>query len=174
MDLVILVVLALGLLLGLKTGLIRQVLGLAGIVCAFILGFIYMEPVGTFLRERFDASAQFAPIAGFAAVFLSVQVGVLILVRLLQTVIGVLKLGLVNRLLGGVLGGFSAALVLSILFRLLAPTGVLPDQALKNSQLYGPVSSILPEAWELAVSTFPGIMELSERFGVESPEPADQ
>ncbi len=166
-DIIILVVVGLGILVGLKTGLIRQVVGLAGLVGAFILAFIFMENVAALLIQRLDISVQIASITGFAVVFLGVQVGVLALTRLLQTVIGALKLNLFNRALGGALGGFSAVLVLSILFNILAPMGVPSTENRFASKFYEPVSDVLPGAWGMAVSVFPGIMELSDRFLVE-------
>ncbi|MCR4402836.1 MAG: CvpA family protein [Firmicutes bacterium] len=63
---------------GLRQGLVRQVLGLAGLVAAVILAFQYYEEVGTFLLDYFVLSRAVANILGFAAICVGVGITVAI------------------------------------------------------------------------------------------------
>ncbi len=61
---------------GLRQGLVRQVLGLAGLVAAVVLGFQYYEQAGTFLLDFFVVSRAVANILGFVAICVGVGLAV--------------------------------------------------------------------------------------------------
>ena len=164
-DIFVLVIVALGVITGLRSGLIRQVLGFAGLIAAFVFGVIFMDNVGAAISGRFGMPEDLAPLVGFALVFVAVEVGVFLIVRLVTAVIGVLHLTIVNRALGGVLGAFKAGLVLSILFYLMGYIGLPSVSAQSESMFYAPVSTIMPSAWNFVTDTFPQVVELSDRFG---------
>lgn len=78
LSLLILVFVGLMAVAGLRQGLVRQVLGLAGLVAAVVLAFQYYEKVGTFLLDYFVVSRAVANILGFAAVCVGVGLAVTI------------------------------------------------------------------------------------------------
>ena len=173
-DIFIIIVVGLGALWGVKSGVVRQVLGIAGLIAAFVLAFMLMEPVGGFLSNQLPLEDQAATLAGFGGVFLVVQLVVMILIRLIQKLIGVLKLGLLNRILGALVGGLSAGLLLSIIFLFMMSFGVPSLGAQQASCFYGITSELLPRSWDMAASIFPQLDGLPERFGIDldqSPEP---
>lgn len=173
-DIFILIVVGLGVLWGVKSGVVRQVLGMAGLIAAFLLGFLFMESTGAHIEGLVPVDGNVAALAGFGGIFLAVQIIVMILIRVIQKMIGVLKLGLVNRLIGSVVGGLSASLLLSIIFLFMIGFGVPSPQAQESSRFYGTVSELVPKTWELAAETFPQLEGLPERFGLDPdrlPEP---
>ena len=163
-DLLILVGLTIGLLIGLKSGLIKQALSFVGILAAFVLSLHLMKPVGEMAATSLGISQDIAPIVGFVLVFLLVQVAVFGLTKALEAVLGALKLTGVNRALGGALGAFKACLVLSVLFLVLGYMGVPSDETREESALYGTVSTLLPEAWGFVSDTFPQVAQISQQF----------
>ncbi len=171
LDVLIGIVLAGGLLIGLRSGFIKQALSFAGMIVAFLLALNLMHAAGALVTTSLGISEDIAPLLGFALVFLAVQVLVFALARLVETVAGALKLSGVNRLLGGAVGAFKAALLLSVAFLVLARLQVPTEETRDASALYDPVASVLPAAWDYFSEVFPEVERLSDRFGEGLPPP---
>jgi membrane protein required for colicin V production len=169
LDLIILGVLGLGIVLGLRSGLIKQVASLVGLVLAFVLGLHFMHAAGAVTVDSLGVSESLAPLLGFVLVFLAVQVAVVAVVKLTEALIGALKLSSVNRALGGAMGGLKAALVLSVAFLVLANLDIPDASARSASSFYAPVSSFVPDAWELLTGEFPALREVPDQIGVPVP-----
>ncbi len=173
LDLFILVGLAGGLIIGLRSGLIKQVLSFVGMLVAFVLSLHLMTPVGEMAAGSLGISEDIAPLVGFVLVFLGVQVAVFGLTKLLEAVVGALKLSVVNRLLGGAVGAFKACLVLSVVFLVLGYVSVPSEDTREDSAFYAPVSTVLPAAWKFVSDTFPQVAKVSEQFGKKMEEEVD-
>lgn len=169
LDLIILGMLAVGMIVGLRSGLIKQVASLVGLVLAFVLGLQFMHPVGATAVESLGVSESLGPLLGFVLVFLGVQVAVFAVVKIVEGLIGALKLSSVNRVLGGAMGGFKAALVLSVAFLVLSNLDIPDANARSSSRLYVPVSSVVPETWEFITGEFPAVKQLPEQVGIPVP-----
>lgn len=165
LDVLILVGLAAGVFGGLRSGMIRQVLGFAGLIVAFLLAMQLMHTAGAMAVGSLGLSTEIAPLVGFVLVFLVVQVAIFVLGRLLEAVIGALSLGLLNRLLGGGVGAFRAAVSLSILFIVLGFFQIPSEEARAESALYAPVATVLPAAWDYVAEAFPHVDSLTTDVG---------
>jgi membrane protein required for colicin V production len=167
LDWFILVVLAGGLIRGFMVGAVRQVTSLAGLLLAFLLSVQLMHPVGALIVSSLGLSEAVGPIAGFIVIFVGVQLLFLTLSRLLEHVLETLSLSLLNRAAGGALGGFKAALLLSVLFLVLAGMEMPSKQVRSRSVLYSPVASALPTTLDAASPYLPAAKRASETFGRE-------
>jgi membrane protein required for colicin V production len=165
LDWFILIVLTGGLIRGFVVGAVRQVASLLGLVLAFFLSVQLMHPVGTLIVSSLGLSESVAPIAGFIVIFVGVQLIFLALSRLLEQILDTLSLNLVNRAAGGALGGFKAALLLSILFLVLSGLEMPSKQIRNRSVLYSPVASALPKTLEATSPYLPAAKRASETFG---------
>ena len=165
LDWFILVILAGGLIRGFMVGAVRQVASLLGLLLAFFLSVQLMHPVGALIVSSLGLSEAVAPIAGFIVIFVGVQLLFLALSRLLERVLETLSLSLVNRAAGGALGGFKAALLLSVLFLVLAGMEMPSTQVRQRSVLYSPVAKALPETLDAASPYLPAAQRASETFG---------
>ncbi|PQJ33502.1 colicin V production CvpA [Salinibacter sp. 10B] len=165
LDWFILIVLAGGLVRGFMVGAVRQIASLLGLVLAFFLSVQLMHPVGTLIVSSLGLSASVAPIAGFIAIFVGVQLVFWAVSRLLEQILETLSLNLVNRAAGGALGGFKAALLLSVLFLVLSGLEMPSKKTRKESVLYSPVASALPETLEATSPYLPAAKRASETFG---------
>lgn len=165
LDLTIIVVLGFGAFVGARRGFIRQIFGLAGLIGSFLMGYLLMEWVGGWFEAQTGVSAEYSAIAGFAAVFLCVQLGVLILSRLLDKFVrSIVLFGGLNRIFGGTFGVVTGCLVLSLILYILAFLELPPAELRDSSVLYEVVYQFLPQTWDLVTLQFPEIAELSERF----------
>jgi membrane protein required for colicin V production len=165
LDWFILVVLTGGLIRGFMVGAVRQVASLLGLVLAFLLSVQLMHPVGNLIVASLGLSESVAPIAGFIVIFVGVQLIFLALSRLLEQILETLSLNLVNRAAGGALGGFKAALLLSVLFLVLSGLEMPSKQTRNHSVLYSPVASALPKTLEVTSPYLPAAKRASETFG---------
>lgn len=165
LDWLILVVLVGGLIRGYIVGAVRQVASLIGLAVAFLFSVEFMGTVGSAVVSALGVSESFAPLAGFTVLFLGIYLLFLVLSRLVEQVLDTLSLSVVNRAAGSAVGGFKAALLLSLLFLVL--TGMeLPDQRTRNrSALYYPVAQLLPETIEAAEGWFPAAKDAADELG---------
>lgn len=165
LDWFILVVLLGGLIRGYIVGAVRQVASLVGLAMAFLFSVEFMGMVGDMVVSSLGLSASLAPLAGFTVLFLGVYLIFLAISRLLEQVLESLSLSKLNRAAGGAVGGFKAALLLSLLFLVL--TGMeMPDQQIREeSAFYRPVAQLLPETIEVAEEWFPAAKEAADKLG---------
>lgn len=170
LDILILIALTGGLVVGLRAGLIKQVLSFVGLIVAFVLSLQLMKPVGEMAAGSLGISDDIAPLVGFVLVFLAVQVAVFALIRALQAIVGALKLSSVNRLLGGAVGAFKASLALSVLFLVLGNLDVPSEETRESSAFYEPVAMMVPDTWDYLAEAVPQLKQVSEQFGKEVQE----
>lgn len=163
-DIIILVIVAAGLVHGFMMGAVRQVASIVGIVASFALAVQLMRPVGESVVYSLGWSESIAPITGFALVFIGVLLGFFIVGRMLESLLEALKLSVVNRALGGALGGFKAALLLSVAFLLMAEMELMEPDDQEEAIFYEPVADVLPETWEVVSEQVPELKSLSEEF----------
>ncbi|MFC1897287.1 CvpA family protein [Chloroflexota bacterium] len=102
LDIVIIVVLVISTFLGLKTGIIKAVLSLAGLIVGVILaGYYYV-----LLAEQLSFISQdgVAEVVAFAIILIGVMLVAVVLARLLKWAASVVMLNWVNHLGGAVFG----------------------------------------------------------------------
>ncbi len=102
LDIGIIVAIAITTLIGLKIGLIKAVLSLAGLIIGVILAGRYYVPLAEQLA--FIPQATLAKIVAFAIILIAVMIIAGVLARLLKWAASVMMLGWVNRLGGAVFG----------------------------------------------------------------------
>lgn len=160
LDIVILIVLAFGLIRGLKTGFVRQLTTLAGIVVAFVAAAAFMDRVGVMFEVYTGMSPGLAPLAGFVSVFLVCRLVIRLFGFALDDALTKVHLGGLNRLAGGVTGALKAVVVMSLAF-LFFNFLELPSAPLRAaSEFYEPVSEFVPEAWQILSDKSPAFEEM--------------
>lgn len=158
LDILIVVGLALSTLSGLKTGLIKAVLTLAGLIIGVILAGQFYEPLSQQLT--FISSTAMANIAAFAIIVVVIMVLAAIAARVLKWTAEAIMLGWLNRLGGAafglVLGAifFSAALVAWVKF--IGSADVITDSGIATFLLgiFPVILSLLPQEFDDVRSLF--------------------
>lgn len=102
LDIVILVVLVGGTIMGLRTGLIKAALSLAGVIVGVMLAGRFYIPLAE--RLSFILQAGVAKVVAFVLILIVVMLIASLLARLLQWVTSATMLGWIDHLGGGVLG----------------------------------------------------------------------
>ncbi|MBO6577281.1 MAG: CvpA family protein [Rhodothermales bacterium] len=172
LDLIILAILAVGVLHGYRTGFFKQAGGIAGILIGFALGVALMQPAGDYLVRISGMEPALGPVAGFISVFAATYLLVQIAAAVGEKALGAVKLTMLNRVLGGGIGGIKAGLFMSVAFIGMAYVQLPPETSRDNSTLYHSVAAIMPTAWSYVSANSGALDELSRR--IEDQIPAEE
>lgn len=138
--------LLIGLISGLRDGLVKQIAGLAGLIGGLLLGRAFYMPVGELLIDTFGMSIQVAQVTAFILILIIIPLLFSFAGWLVSKLLSVICLGWVNRLLGGAVGVLKFALLVGVII-----TGIeffdkqdtfISEQKKIDSALYYPVYDV--------------------------------
>ncbi|MHC1737064.1 MAG: CvpA family protein [Ignavibacteriaceae bacterium] len=152
-DIIVLIFVLIGFILGFKDGLVRKLIGFVGFVLGLFLGIILAAPFGRLLHNIFGFEDYFAKIAAGVIIFLVVIVIAALLKRVIHPHDKVNNL--INRITGGVMGTLQIVIFLSSIFFLLNTFGFPGPSVREKSLTYNTVARILPELINLIVEHSP-------------------
>lgn len=99
---------------GLLRGSIREVTSVAALLGGFYIAYLYYEPFATIFTV-FIKTDYIRNIVGFLALFCFVAVSVILVGNAFRAFLKLVMLGMVDRLLGAVIGGVKAVVLISVL-----------------------------------------------------------
>lgn len=141
LDIILLVLIGIGAVLGFMKGFLRQLAGLLGLVAGLLVAKALYVHVADEVFSQVTDNMGLARGLAFVAIWLLVPLLFLLVASLLTKLMEAVSLGWINRLLGAVLGGLVHALVLSLLVCVLefvdADNILLSRDAKRQSVLYG-------------------------------------
>ena len=158
LDIVIIVVIAITTLIGLRTGIIKAALSLAGLIVGVILAGRYYLPLSEQLA--FIPQAGVAKIVAFAIILVGVMIIAGVLASLLKWAASVVMLGWVNHLGGAVfglvLGAIFCGALLATWVKFLGVTGAITESNLAFIlvDFFPVVLALLPEEFDAVRSFF--------------------
>lgn len=135
--------LLIGLISGLRDGLVKQIAGLAGLIGGLLLGRAFYMPVGELLIDTFGMSVQVAQVTAFILILIIIPLLFSLVGWLVSKLLSIICLGWVNRLLGGAVGVLKFSLLAGIII-----TGIeffdkqdtfISEQKKMDSALYYPI-----------------------------------
>jgi len=148
LDIILAVFLLWALVKGFKNGLIIELASLAALVLGFYGALRFSYYTSDILTQHFTIQGRTLHITSFAITFILIVVLVHMLAKALDKLVRAVALGFFNRFLGMLFGIIKMAFILSIL---LVPVNAvnrnahfIPDETIKSSLLYGPVSRFAP------------------------------
>ena len=137
LDIVIIILIVVPTLLGLKNGIVKALLTVAGIIIGVVLAGRFSEALGE--RLTFISDPGWAKIVAYAIILVVVMVIASIAAKLVKNVLSAILLSWVDRLggavLGFVLGAFFCAGILSLWAQLVTSGLFGPSETLQNSAL---------------------------------------
>lgn len=143
-DIILLVLVVIGFILGFKDGLVRKIIGLLGFSIAILLAFEFSEDVGEYLIPVFNGEKYLAEFIAGVLIFFSVIFCSAIIKRLVHPV------DKVNRFFNQLLGGISGVLQMLFFisgFLLFLNIFNIPNEKTKEQSLsYTPIYLIIPSS----------------------------
>lgn len=131
-DIIVVGVVGVMTLLGLWKGLVRQVVGLAGVIVAYAVAMKFYGPLAAkFLTDLHPATGG---IISFIVVFIVCIIAASLVGWMIESLAGAAGLGILNRIGGGILGGAKGYLVVSIIAMMLIAFLPLNNDIFKGSR----------------------------------------
>ena len=142
MDIILLLLLAVGFISGLISGAAKQLISLVAFVMGFVIACLYYQRLA-------EAMGDFLPMPVVCQVFAFLLLWVIVPLmakmagNLLTSLLDKLFVaGLLNRLLGGLLGLFTYALILGTLISLFSTTDLITEETMQESKLCRPLKAV--------------------------------
>ncbi len=132
-DIIIVIILAVGLGKGLANGFVRGIFGIAALVLGIVIAAANYEEVVNTLFSRLQIGADARAILGFLLVFVVVLILVSVVGRIIAKALKLVSLGWMDRLAGSVLGLLMASLFTGVLLLLVAMAGLQTNAGLARS-----------------------------------------
>lgn len=146
-DLVLLCILVWGFIAGLRSGIIVQLGGLAGLFLGVYFAWRFGTQVGLWLGMGENTAA----IGGFFALLVAILIAVAIISRLMRGVFRLVGLGVIDKIGGAVISVVKVALVVSLLIycfdRLNSGSKWVSEDELGRSHLYSPMLGVAHKAF---------------------------
>jgi len=144
-DIAIILLLILGAYKGYRDGFLMELFSLLGIILGVLGGFKLMGMVLIYLSNEFNIDEKVLPYIAFAIVFIVIVVLVMLVGRALKASIDKTFLGKVDESMGGILGLFKTAFLLSVAIWLLQSFHYqFPEHWTADSKILPRVAKIAP------------------------------
>lgn len=151
-DWILVVLLLLGAIRGWRTGLIKQVVSLGGLIAGLLIAKLCYAMVGDAIAPHIDNHTTLAHVLAFILIWIAVPVILGVLGEILTTVLDKLfVLGTVNSILGSLLGLIKFQLIIGALIWVLCATKIIGENTMQQSVLCAPLKAV-PEALYTAMT----------------------
>lgn len=141
MDILLLILLAVGFIFGLISGAVKQLISLAAFVMGFVIACLYYQQFAEVLAG-FLSIPSLCNVLAFVLLWGAVLIIAKLIASLLSTVLNNLPaIGFLNRLLGGFLGLAKYALVLGALVWLFSSMKLINEETMQKSWLCRPLKA---------------------------------
>jgi len=141
-DILLLILLAVGFVSGLVSGAVKQIVSLAAFVGGFAIASLYYQQLGEVLAGVLPMPV-FCRVVAFVLLWVIVPIVARLAGALLTSLLdGLFAMGLLNRLLGGIFGTAKYALVLGAFVWLFSSANLIKEETLQESKLCRPLKAI--------------------------------
>ena len=142
-DVIILIILVCGFISGFVKGVVKQAFSLGGLVAGLILGNLLCRPVASLLMNILKMSDKSATVIAFILILIIVPFIFTWIGGALSKLVKIVRLGFLDRLLGGVFGLISFIVFTGLVIKLLDYTkisdSINDNDSHNKSVLYEPV-----------------------------------
>lgn len=161
-DILILVALLIGFILGYKDGFLRKLVGFVGFILAIVFAALFKNNFGLFLEKHFDIEYYFAEILAGILIFFTTILIFSILKRIIHPFDKINSL--INKLIGGIIGGFQILFFVSAIFLFLNIFEFPEEKTRKDSLFYQQTYSIIPSIFNLIKGYTPDTEKIIKDF----------
>jgi membrane protein required for colicin V production len=141
-DILLLILLAVGFITGLFSGAVKQLISLVAFVVGYVIACLYYQPLGDVLN-RFLSMEAVCKVAAFVLLWVAVPIVANLIASLITSALNCLPgLGILNRLLGGILGIAKYALVLGAFIWLFSSANLIKEETMQKSKLCRPLKAV--------------------------------
>lgn len=144
MDILLLILLAVGFVSGLFTGAVKQFVSLVALVLGFVIASLYYQQLGDVLGSVVQIP-MFCQVVAFLLLWAAIPIVAQLVSALLTSMLDkFFVMGLLNRLLGGIFCLAKYAIVLGAFIWLFSTANLIKEETMQTSHLCRPLKA-LPE-----------------------------
>ena len=151
---ILLLPIAVGFVIGLFKGLIKEITSLAAIVLGIYGAKLLAPMVSGLLVSIFHFSEKTALPMSYLVLFVGIAIALLMLARSLEKIFDSMSLGGLNKLFGGMFGALKYALIVSVLLIVFnaidSKFSIISAETKNNSIAYKPLLKMAPALWDEA------------------------
>ncbi|MDO5571266.1 MAG: CvpA family protein [Bacteroidales bacterium] len=145
-DIVILLTVGVGMVAGLKEGIIKEAAGIASLVLGLLAARIFGAELHPFVVQFFNTDDKWTLLVSYFLIFLAVVIAIRLIAHIITKMLELVALGFINKILGAILGGVKYIIFFSLIFNIveLAETKfpIPGEESRKNSVLYEPICDV--------------------------------
>jgi membrane protein required for colicin V production len=138
-DIIILAIISVGFILGIWKGFVRSLTALASLAFGVVLAIKYYPQVEPHLGKISSLEPHLAMAISMILIFIAVQVVFVLIRRVLAAIVDVTNLSWLDRVLGALMGVFSASLVVAAIVQAVL-IGMPESKMVKESKLIQPAN----------------------------------
>ncbi|MEO8231882.1 MAG: CvpA family protein [Ignavibacteriota bacterium] len=161
-DIIIVVALAIGFLLGFKDGFVRKLVGIIGFIAAVTIAILFSSYVGKIIESVFGIEFYLAEIMAGLLLFVAIMIVTTILKRVIHPFDKVNNL--INQLLGGFFGIVQLLFFLSALFLLLNIFDFPDKKTQQSSMLYKYAYGAIPTSIDFLKNYTPSTEDIIKDY----------
>jgi membrane protein required for colicin V production len=154
LDMILLLPIAVGFVIGLFKGLIKEVTSLAAIFLGIYGAKLLAPMVSDLLVSVFHFSEKTALPVSYLVLFVGIAIALLMLAKSLEKLFDSMSLGGLNKLFGGIFGALKYALIVSVLLIVFnaidSRFSIISAGTRDNSIAYKPLLKMAPTLWDEA------------------------
>lgn len=160
-DIVILIIILWFSYKGYKNGIISELAALLALILAIWAALKHSSFANNILKEQFNITGDYVPYLGFILTFIVVLLIVGLLGKLLTRLLGMVQLGIANRLLGLLFSATKICLILSLIIngldRINTHTEFIKKETINESYLYLPLNRLAQKIYEFSDEHIEGV-----------------
>ena len=142
MDILLLILLAVGFVSGLFSGAVKQLISLAALILGFVVASLYYQQLGEVMGNVVQLPA-FCQVVAFLLLWVTVPIVARLVSALLTSMLDkIFVMGLLNRLLGGIFCLAKYAIVLGALIWLFHTANLIKEETMQASRLCRPLKAV--------------------------------
>ena len=142
MDILLLILLAVGFISGLFSGAVKQVISLVAFVAGFLLACIYYQTLGDILTSVLNFPT-FCKTVAFVLLWVIVPIVLGFAANIATKALKGLKLGLPNSLLGALVSVVKYVILISCVLNVMSALHILDEEKTRDSRLFEPTKGLL-------------------------------
>lgn len=154
LDIAVFVLVGLLVFNGVRKGIIISLATLIGLLLGLYAAIHFSNYTTKFLTEHFQASASWLPILSFTITFMVVIFLVILIGKVIEKMVSIAGMGLLNHLLGGVLGLIKGIIFVSVVLFIITSFDVkerlITPKVKKESLVYQQFAKVFPKMVELS------------------------
>jgi len=144
LDIIALAFLLFGLYKGFKKGIIMGAFSILAFLIGIILSLKFTHYFSTFLIDKHITSSKWASFASFILVFIFFVLAIHLIGKFIEKISALLLLGWANHLIGALLYGFIALLILSSFYWFINNLHIIDASHFSTSKSYALIAPIAP------------------------------